>query len=128
MLSWVKNHRVHHKYSDTDADPHNASRGFFYSHIGWLMCRSHPEVRKKKSLFDFSDVENDPVLAFQRRNYFKLMLLTSFVFPVVVPVYFWNETWHNAFFVNLVRYVTCLHCVWLVNSAAHLYGKKPYDK
>jgi len=21
--SWVMNHRVHHKYSDTDADPHN---------------------------------------------------------------------------------------------------------
>ena len=26
------------------------------------------------------------------------------------------------------RYVYVLHCTWLVNSAAHLWGEKPYDK
>ncbi|CAK1587473.1 unnamed protein product [Parnassius mnemosyne] len=46
---WVRDHRLHHKYSDTDADPHNATRGFFYSHIGWLLVRKHPEVKKGAS-------------------------------------------------------------------------------
>ncbi|KAJ8721564.1 hypothetical protein PYW07_002339 [Mythimna separata] len=32
-ISWVRIHRMHHKYSDTDADPHNAKRGLFFSHI-----------------------------------------------------------------------------------------------
>lgn len=41
---WVRDHRQHHKFSDTDADPHNANRGFFFSHIGWLMSRKHPKV------------------------------------------------------------------------------------
>ncbi|KAJ8723406.1 hypothetical protein PYW08_003318 [Mythimna loreyi] len=26
-IDWVRDHRLHHKYSDTDADPHNATRG-----------------------------------------------------------------------------------------------------
>lgn len=41
---WVRDHRQHHKYSDTDADPHNATRGFFFSHCGWLMSKKHPKV------------------------------------------------------------------------------------
>lgn len=27
IYEWVRDHRVHHKFTDTDADPHNASRG-----------------------------------------------------------------------------------------------------
>ena len=30
---WSRDHRVHHKYSETTADPHNATRGFFFSHV-----------------------------------------------------------------------------------------------
>ena len=35
---------MHHKHSETDADPHNATRGFFYAHIGWLLVKKHPDV------------------------------------------------------------------------------------
>ncbi|GLH16446.1 Acyl-CoA Delta(11) desaturase [Gryllus bimaculatus] len=44
IYEWVRDHRVHHKYSETDADPHNASRGFFFSHVGWLLVRKHPDI------------------------------------------------------------------------------------
>lgn len=27
IYEWVRDHRVHHKFTDTDADPHNAKRG-----------------------------------------------------------------------------------------------------
>ncbi len=33
LYEWCRDHRVHHKWSDTDADPHNANRGFFFSHV-----------------------------------------------------------------------------------------------
>lgn len=29
-MHWARDHRVHHKYSETDADPHNATRLDFY--------------------------------------------------------------------------------------------------
>lgn len=47
IYEWSRDHRVHHKYSETDADPHNATRGFFFSHVGWLLCKKHPHVSNK---------------------------------------------------------------------------------
>ena len=31
--------RLHHKASETQGDPHNANRGFFFAHMGWLCVR-----------------------------------------------------------------------------------------
>ena len=42
IFDWVREHRAHHKYSDTSADPYDASRGLFYSHIGWLLLKKSP--------------------------------------------------------------------------------------
>jgi stearoyl-CoA desaturase (Delta-9 desaturase) len=67
MIEWVRDHRVHHKFTDTNADPHNAKRGFFFSHIGWLMCKKHPDVKTFGGKIDMSDLLSDPVLQFQRK-------------------------------------------------------------
>ncbi|KAJ8730863.1 hypothetical protein PYW08_002276 [Mythimna loreyi] len=64
-ITWVRHHRKHHKYSDTDADPHNSKRGFFFSHLGWLLVRKHPQV--KSHFVDISDLKEDPVLRFQHK-------------------------------------------------------------
>lgn len=73
MIEWARDHRVHHKYSETDADPHNALRGFFFAHIGWLLVRKHPEVKEKGKQLDVSDLMDDPILRFQRKyNTFKV--------------------------------------------------------
>ena len=29
-------HRYHHRFTDTDHDPHSSTHGFWYSHIGWF--------------------------------------------------------------------------------------------
>ena len=44
IFHWARDHRVHHKHSETDADPHNAMRGFFFAHMGWLYVKKHPDV------------------------------------------------------------------------------------
>lgn len=67
IYEWVRDHRVHHKFTDTDADPHNAKRGFFFSHMGWLLVRKHPDVITKGKTVDMSDLEKDPVIVWQRR-------------------------------------------------------------
>ena len=49
--------------------------------------------------------------------------------PTIVPAIFWNESLVIAYFVPAVfRYILTLHTTWLVNSVAHMWGYKPYDK
>lgn len=64
---WVHDHRVHHKYQDTHADPHNAGRGLFFSHFGWLMVKERPEVDEKRRTIDMSDCINDPFVMIQKK-------------------------------------------------------------
>ena len=64
---WAKIHRVHHKHCDSDGDPVNASRGFFFSHCGWLLIREHPDVTKNHQTIWMQDLEKDNVLMFQHR-------------------------------------------------------------
>ncbi|XP_033329806.1 acyl-CoA Delta-9 desaturase [Megalopta genalis] len=128
IYEWARDHRVHHKFTDTDADPHNAQRGFFFSHIGWLMLRKHPDVIKKGATIDMSDLEQDPVVVWQRRLYIILMPLFSFIIPTWIPIYFWKEAPLTAWYATVWRYTFTLNGTWLVNSAAHIWGMKPYDK
>lgn len=67
IYEWARDHRVHHKYSETDADPHNAVRGFFFAHIGWLMVRKHPDVIEKGKKLELNDLTSDKVVMFQRK-------------------------------------------------------------
>lgn len=69
-MAWARDHRVHHKYSDTMADPYSAGRGFFFAHIGWLAVRKHPEVIEKGKRIDISDLEAEPILRFQKKYIF----------------------------------------------------------
>lgn len=67
IYEWTRDHRVHHKFTDTNADPHNSRRGFFFAHMGWLMCKKHPDVKEKGKQIDMSDLEADPVVMFQKK-------------------------------------------------------------
>lgn len=115
-LHWARDHRVHHKYSETDADPHNATRGFFFSHVGWLLCRKHPDVKAAGTKLDISDLQADPVLAFQAKYYLILMPIFCFLIPTMIPIYLWGETAKNAWFVaTMFRYAFVLNVTWLVS-------------
>ncbi|XP_046442058.1 acyl-CoA Delta-9 desaturase-like isoform X3 [Daphnia pulex] len=126
---WSRDHRVHHKFSETDADPHNARRGFFFAHVGWLLCRKHPEVMRRGKTVDVSDLLQDPIVVYQRKFYIPLLIIFCFAMPTLVPWYFWGESLRTSFFVaSILRYVITLNATWLVNSAAHIWGTHPYDK
>ncbi|XP_044737353.1 acyl-CoA Delta-9 desaturase-like [Chrysoperla carnea] len=128
IYRWCRDHRVHHKYTDTDADPHNSRRGAFYSHIGWLMVKRHPQYVEKLKLIDMSDLKNDPLLKFQIRYYFPLLFSLCFLLPTIIPWYFWNETLQNAWFICVCfRYIFTFQVTCLVNSWAHIWGTQPYD-
>ncbi|XP_044726880.1 acyl-CoA desaturase-like [Chrysoperla carnea] len=129
LYDWVRDHRVHHKYSETPADPHDATRGFFFAHCGWLMMKKRPEVIEKGREVDLSDVLECPVAQFHQRHFTLLRYIFSYIIPVIVPKFVWNDTWHDAiFFGGFARMVFGLNAAWLVNSAAHIWGNRPYDR
>lgn len=126
---WSRDHRLHHKFTETDADPHNIKRGFFFAHMGWLCCRKHPEVKEKGKTIDMSDLDQNSIVQFQLNNFWWLSIVFNLALPVAIPCLLWNESVKTSFvFAFMVRYLITLHGTWLVNSAAHYYGTKPYDK
>ncbi|XP_028032379.1 acyl-CoA Delta(11) desaturase-like [Bombyx mandarina] len=129
IYEWVRDHRVHHKFSETSADPHDANRGFFFSHIGWLMMKKHPDVVKQGSKIDMSDIIHDPVVIFCTKYFILFKITFCWVIPSALPVYAWGELWNIAILSQAFwRYMLSLHFTWSVNSFAHLWGNKPYDR
>uniref|UniRef100_A0A8D8UZZ2 Acyl-CoA Delta(11) desaturase n=2 Tax=Cacopsylla melanoneura TaxID=428564 RepID=A0A8D8UZZ2_9HEMI len=128
VLNWVRDHRVHHKFSETDADPHNSQRGFFFAHVGWLFLRKHPLVIEKGRTVDMSDVMADPLVMFHEKHFIWFKLIMCFIVPTLVPCYFWGEPFFISFLImNFLRYILALNFTWAVNSAAHIWGNKPFD-
>lgn len=129
LYSWSVGHRVHHKYSDTDADPHNTRRGFFFAHMGWLFRKEHPDVSLKERLYDYSDLERDPVVMFQHKYYYFLYLMMSVIVPIGVQMLIAGDTIVNAFLLSVVmRNLSVYHDTMFVNSAAHMFGDRPYNE
>jgi len=128
IYHWARDHRVHHKHSETPADPHNATRGFFFAHMGWLYVKKDPAIHVEGKKLDFSDLARDPFVTFQKALDPWFALFMCFVFPGLVAKFGWGEDFWNALWVaGALRYVVVLHATWMVNSAAHLFGDHPYD-
>ncbi|KAI1286024.1 Delta(9)-fatty-acid desaturase fat-6 [Halotydeus destructor] len=128
LYHWCRDHRTHHKWSDTDADPHNPTRGFLFAHIGWIMKRKHPEMRIRSMTLDYSDLMKDPIVRFQRKYYGPLFVVFGLLLPTAIPVWLWNESWLTSFLSSFVtRLIVSMHGTLLINSAAHMWGDKPYN-
>jgi len=128
IYHWARDHRVHHKFSECDADPHNAKRGFFFAHMGWLFVDKDPEVKRAGDTLDFSDLLADPVVAFQLRMGNMWNLAWCFFIPALYPTLVWGESFYLSSLLMASRYLASLHITWCVNSVAHLYGDRPYDE
>lgn len=61
------------------------------------------------------------------RYYLILMPLLAFVVPIVLFERV-EGAWWPAVLLAAMRYFFSLHYAWLVNSAAHVWGDKPFDK
>lgn len=128
IFHWCRDHRVHHKYSDTIADPHNSGRGFFFAHMGWLLVKKDPKVIEAGNKLNYDDLWADWTVVLQEKLNPWGQLSICFILPMVTAQYVAGETWYNGLFIcGFLRYVLVLHATWLVNSAAHFYGYQPYD-
>lgn len=129
VMTWARDHRIHHKHSDTTKDPHNSNRGFFFSHVGWLFLPKSAEVLSAEKEIYMTDLINDSVVKFQDDYYPILTAVMSIFLPTIIPMYLWHETFSIS--MNLcvwLRAAVVMNSAFSVNSFAHLYGNKPYDQ
>jgi stearoyl-CoA desaturase (Delta-9 desaturase) len=123
ILIWASQHRTHHRFvDDVDKDPYSARRGFWFSHMGWIL-RDYPS-----GVNDFSnarDLERDPMVMFQHRYYVPLTLFMNIAFPMLLG---WavGDVWGVFLLAGLLRLVINHHCTWFINSLAHMWGSQPY--
>ncbi|CRK98772.1 CLUMA_CG012124, isoform A [Clunio marinus] len=129
VYNWVKVHRVHHKFAETEKDPLNFRRGFFFAHVGWYCLTFHPECEKEMKRIDMKDIEADKDIMFQYNNYEILFFIFNIMLPVLTPCYFWNESLWISFWVCFVtRFAINFTQLNFTNSANHFIGRRPYDK
>ena len=120
--------RAHHKFTDTDADPTNAKRGFFFSHVGCFLMTKHPEVTKRGRTIDLQDLYDDPIVMFQHRHYALLTILVWGLIPGSIPILCWNENPLNSILVCVfLRHVYMLNSLFMGSSFNHMAGAQPYD-
>lgn len=120
-LTWASQHRVHHKYTDTDLDPYNIKFGFFYAHMGWILFWKQPKYRE-----NVKDLERSRLFVHQHEHYPLWALGAGVAFPLAVGA----MTGHllGAFVLSVgLRITLALHSTFLINSMAHTWGSAPYD-
>ena len=122
-LIWAAGHRAHHLHiDDPERDPYCARRGFWFSHLGW-MIRDYPSGRPDYGFV--RDLQKDPLVAFQHRYYLPLALLTNIGLPLLAG--WWSGELIGVFLLGgVLRLVASHHLTFLINSAAHQFGTQPY--
>ena len=68
-----------------------------------IFLRKHPAVMKAGKTINMSDLEADPLLMFQHRNYMFCFLTAGFLLPTIIPNLLWGESLTNAYFMAVVR-------------------------
>ena len=126
---WIGLHRHHHRFSDQPNDHHDSTKGFWWSHVGWMLY----EVPALKEVPKFTkDIANDPVYRFFDTFFFPMQVVLGVVLYAIGTRYSadtlgGNLGWSFAFWGIFARLVIVYHCTWLVNSATHKFGYRSHE-
>jgi stearoyl-CoA desaturase (delta-9 desaturase) len=124
ILQWASNHRSHHQYvDDNERDPYSAQRGLWFSHIGWML-RSYRSSETDHS--NVRDLQKDPIVMFQHRYYLPLALGLNIGLPLALG-WLHGDVWGLFLLAGVLRLVVSHHLTFLINSAAHAFGPRPYS-
>jgi stearoyl-CoA desaturase (delta-9 desaturase) len=120
---WCRNHRIHHRYIDTDLDPYNATRGFFYTHVGWMLMEQDYE---NLGNIDISDLNASKILNIQHKNYLSFATVSGIMLPTLICGLGWGDWLGGYFYAALLKMVIVHHTTFFINSLAHtdLMGAK----
>lgn len=121
---WASDHRVHHKHvDDNDKDPYSAKKGFWYSHIGWML-REY-QASQYSNYNNVRDLQRNPIVQWQHKYYAPLCLATNFGIPITLGLIH-GEMVAMILSVGVLRLVLNHHLTFFINSLAHIWGTRPY--
>jgi len=118
-IFWVATHRVHHKHSDHEGDPHTPHDGGFWAHAGWILFgdsnHNNTAVMSKYA----PDLSADPFYRWLNTYHFMTVVVVGLVLLAIGgwPMVLWGI---------FLRIVFGLHATWLVNSATHMWGTRRF--
>jgi stearoyl-CoA desaturase (delta-9 desaturase) len=116
VLWWAGYHRRHHRFSDTARDIHSPRKGFWWSHVGWILCDKYSRT-DVESIKDFARY---PELRFLDRH--------DWIPPWVLGVACYVVGgWSGLVVGFLLSTVLLWHATFTVNSLAHVFGRRRYD-
>lgn len=135
-LTWVANHRKHHKFSDKDGDPHSPRHGKWWAHMFWFMPNRGQKWQKELLAKYAPDIQRDRGMRFLHHMFLPShFILGGILFAIGyfgTPLGMGGEDalfyGCSMFFWGLaLRMVYVMHVTWLVNSATHLWGYRNYE-
>ncbi|HEV2113320.1 MAG TPA: fatty acid desaturase [Terriglobales bacterium] len=118
-IEWVALHRKHHQYSDKEGDPHNASDGFWWSHMLWVLHIPTHEMWKI--------IRSKYTPDLQKQIFYRGLERVWLAGPIVLGVVLYMlGGWPWVVWGVCVRLVATYHITWFVNSASHIWGYKNF--
>ncbi|MBD1997632.1 fatty acid desaturase [Leptolyngbya sp. FACHB-671] len=120
-IFWVSGHRQHHLYTeDADKDPYAASRGFWWSHMLWLLY-PRAEFFKRETYQKYApDLARDPYYRWLDSNFLLLQIPLGLLL-------FALGGWSFVIYGSILRAVILWHSTWLINSATHMTGYRSFE-
>jgi len=115
-LWWAAHHRDHHRYADTDRDIHSPSKGFWWSHVGWFLS----DRFKATNVDGIRDFARYPELRWLDRHDW----VGAWALGAVTFLLFGWSGLVVGFFVSTIL---LWHGTFLVNSVAHVFGRRRYE-
>lgn len=114
-LWWAGYHRHHHQFSDLPEDIHSPLKGFWWSHVGWILAQKYKATR-----FDLiEDFAQYPELRWLDRFYL--------VPPALLGLFCLLFAGLPGLFVGFFLSTTILyHGTFVINSFAHIFGRRRY--
>jgi stearoyl-CoA desaturase (delta-9 desaturase) len=122
-LIWSAGHRAHHRYiDDPERDPYCARRGFWFSHIGWML---HDYPSGQPDFGFVRELQNDRLVMWQHRHYLPVALAMNFGVPLLLG---WasGDLLGTLLLAGVLRLVVSHHLTFCINSLAHMIGVQPY--
>jgi len=125
-LKWCADHVRHHAKTDTDEDPYNAKRGFWYSHILWIFLKDiNPDLKGREKFR--APFLRDKLIMWQNKNYL-LIVLSGLLLPFLLG--FLHGGWMGAcsafMLAGVARLFLVLNSTFFINSICHMWGDQPY--
>lgn len=119
-IFWVATHRIHHRYSDQEGDPHSPRDGKWWAHMGWVLMGKAMHHDTTELARYVPDLANQKFYVWiTKYHYVPLIILGAILLAVGgLPFLMWGIFFRTTF---------GLHCTWLVNSATHSWGSRRFE-